>query len=493
MALFPHISDHIQRYIRHTERMKNILFFFLILILSAIACIGYNASVITKNSVSTRPGNPQGATGAPNNPNQGQPLPPTPQSLALTETTMFHYDLARTGYQPNVPDPQKLTSAWKQSLDGAVYAQPLVIGGHVIAATENDTIYSLDATTGQVLWQQHVGTPMPQKDLPCGNVFPLGITGTPVYDPTTKLVFAVAEVTGPKHILVGLDIQTGAIKLQQNADLPNMDPRVHQQRAALALYNNIIYIAYGGLSGDCGNYIGMVIGIPTNGQGQVISYRIPTNREGGIWATPGPVIDANGDIFIAVGNGEATNGAWDHSDSVLRLSSTLQLEDGFAPTDWANQNAGDQDLGSMGPALLPNNQIFVAGKAGKGYLLNGNKLGGIGGQLQEQDLCTAFGATATMGSVVFIPCTNGVLQLTISGSTMKRGWQATGKIHGSPIIGGHTVYSLGGATLYALDSQTGTVQAQVDVGDTSRFATPTLAGSFIFVGTMSGISAVTLS
>jgi outer membrane protein assembly factor BamB len=76
---------------------------------------------------------------------------------------------------------------------------------------------------------------------------------------------------------------------------------------------------------------------------------------------------------------------------------------------------------------------------------------------------------------------------------MKRGWQADGKIHGSPIIGGHTVYSLGGPTLYALNSQTGKVQTQVDVGDTSRFATPTLSGSFVFVGTNAGISAVKLS
>jgi outer membrane protein assembly factor BamB len=490
MALRPHISKQIQRYIRHTERMKNILFLLLILILSITACIGYNAFIITKNSIYTGSANSQEATSAPNNLNQGQP---TPQSLTLTETTMFHHDLARTSYEPNAPDPQQFSSAWQKSLDGSVYAEPLVIGGDVIVATENDSIYSLDATTGKVQWQQHVGTPIPQKDLPCGDVFPLGITGTPVYDPATKLVFAVAEITGPKHILVGLNVQTGAIKIQQNADLPDMDPIAYQQRAALALENNMVYIAYGGLSGDCSDYIGTVIGIPTNGQGQVISYRIPTKREGGIWATPGPVIDANGDLFIAVGNGDATNGAWDHSDSVLRLSPTLQLEDGFAPTDWANQNAEDADLGSMGPVLLPNNQIFVDGKAGKGYLLDGNKLGGIGGQLQEQDLCTAFGASATMGSVIFVPCTNGVLQLTITGSTMQRGWQANGKIHGSPIIGGHTVYSLGGATLYALDSQTGKVQAQVDVGDTSRFATPTLSGNFVFVGTMAGISAVTLS
>jgi outer membrane protein assembly factor BamB len=475
--------------------MKNILFLLLILSLAAFGCVGYNAFVLSKNPNITASGNPQGAPVAPNNPNQEQQAhPEAPQPLTITETTMFHHDLARTGYEPNTPDPQQLTSAWKKSLDGAVYAEPLVIGGHVIVATENDTIYSLDATTGKVQWQQHVGTPVPQNDLPCGDIFPLGITGTPVYDPATKLVFAVAEVTGPKHTLVGLNVQTGAIKIQHNADSPDMDPRAHQQRAALALGSNMIYIAYGGLDGDCSDYIGTVVGIPTNGQGQLISYRIPTKREGGIWATPGPVIDANGDLYIAVGNGEATDGSWYHSDSILRLSPTLQLLDGFAPKDWGKQNAEDADLGSMGPVLLANHQIFADGKAGKGYLLNANKLGEVGGELQELDTCNAFGGSATTGSVIFVPCTTGVLQLTIGpGPTITRGWQADGKIHGSPIIGGRTVYSLGEGTLYALDSQTGKVRTQVDVGDTSRFATPTLSGRFVFVGTMSGISAVTLS
>jgi len=299
-------------------------------------------------------------------------------------------------------------------------------------------------------------------------------------------------VQGPKHTLFGLNIQTGAIQVQTSADAPSMDPKAHQQRAALALENNMVYIAYGGLAGDCSDYIGTVVGLPTNGQGPMLSYRVPSKREAGIWATPRPVIDANRNLYIAVGNGDATNGAWDYSDSVLRLSPTLQFQDGFAPTDWGKQNAQDADLGSMGPVLLSNNQIFADGKANKGYLLNATKLGGVGGQLQEQDLCNAFGGSATTGSVIFVPCTNGVLQLTIGPSTITRGWQASGNINGSPIIGGHTVYSLGGGAVHALDSQTGKEIAQADVGTTTRFATPTLSGNLIFVGTNSGISAVTI-
>jgi hypothetical protein len=322
----------------------------------------------------------------------------------------------------------------------------------------------------------------------------LGITGTPVYDPATKLIFAVAEVQGATHTLVGLDVQTGVIKVQRSADVPSMDPKAYQQRAALALWKNMVYIAYGGLAGDCSDYMGTVVGLQTDGQGPALSYRVPTTREGGIWGASGPAIDANGNIFIAVGNGAATNGTWDHSDSILRLSSTLQLEDGFAPADWGAQNAGDQDLGSMGPVLLPNSQIFADGKAGTGYLLNANNLGGVGGELQKQSTCNTFGGAAIVGSTIFVPCTSGDLQLTIGpGATINRGWQAAGGINGSPIVGGHTVYTIGAGNLYALNSQTGAVRAQINIGQASRFVTPTLSGKLIFVGTNSGISAVAIS
>ena len=248
-------------------------------LVSGIEILGGNADQNGTQGNSTEVGGntptPTPSSGGTGNPSVGS---------AGTDWTMFHHDLTRTGYLPNTPDPQQLTSAWKQPLDGKVYAEPLVVGGHVIVATENDSIYSLDANTGKLQWQPSVGTPEPQSQLPCGDINPLGITGTPVYDPATKLVFAVAEVQGATHTLFGLDVQTGAIKVQESADVPAMDPKAHQQRAALALWKNMVYVAYGGLAGDCSDYIGTVVGLPTNGQGPALSYRVPTAREGGIWA-----------------------------------------------------------------------------------------------------------------------------------------------------------------------------------------------------------------
>ena len=409
-----------------------------------------------------------------------------------TDWTTYHRDNTRTGYVPDMLDPQRLAVAWNTTLDGAVYAEPLVVGGHVLVATEGDTLYSLDARTGQIEWRTNVGESVPLSALPCGNVDPLGITGTPVYDPATGLVFAVAEVRGPAHILVGIDVRTGEVRVRRSADPEGMDPLAHQQRAALTLSNGLVYIAYGGLFGDCGNYHGWVVGSRTDGSGPLLAYQVPTQREGGIWAPPGPAVDAAGRLYVSVGNGSETNGGWDHSDSVLRLSPTLKLEDGFAPDQWRQDNARDADLGSLSPVLLPGGLIFIAGKAGIGYVLHSEALGGVGGQALTQPICHAYGGAAVVGSTVFVPCNEGLQQLQVApGGSLTLGWQAVG-VPGSPVVGGHTVYSLDrGGALHALDIETGQERATVTVGATSRFASPTLYQDRVFIGTNTGIVAVT--
>lgn len=82
--------------------------------------------------------------------------------------------------------------AWTSvALDGQVYGQPVVVGTQLIAATENNTVYSLNATTGAVEWHTHIGAPR-TDNFPCGDIVPLGITGTPVIDGAN--LYAVAEV-----------------------------------------------------------------------------------------------------------------------------------------------------------------------------------------------------------------------------------------------------------------------------------------------------------
>jgi hypothetical protein len=257
-------------------------------------------------------------------------------------------------------------------------------------------------------------------------------------------------------------------------------------------------MAFGGLYGDCGDYHGMVVASSTDGTGTLLTYQVPTQREGGIWAPAGPTIDGQGNLYVTVGNGAATQGSWDHTDAVLRLSPTLQLEDGFAPQSWASDNASDLDLSSMEPVLLPNGLLFAHGKSGQGYLLHADHLGGIGGQIQTIDVCPAgaYGGAAVNGQTAFIPCADGLREIKLeAGTKLALGWQAPQQVTSSPIIGGNTVYSLdtGGGTLYALDAATGSVRTTVSVGSTTRFATPTISQNSIFVGTMKGIVAVRMT
>jgi hypothetical protein len=172
--------------------------------------------------------------------------------------TTYHRDHARSGYLPGLPDPARLTQAWSARLDGAVYGQPLVVDDRVLVAAEADSLYGLGASHRSGAVAHHIGRPVPLSELPCGNIDPLGITGTPVYDPATGLVFAVAEVTGPAHLL-GVDAGSGRVRVRRRVDVPGMDPRPHQQRAALALSRGRAYVAHGGLLGDCGDYRGRVV------------------------------------------------------------------------------------------------------------------------------------------------------------------------------------------------------------------------------------------
>ncbi|MGH3526961.1 MAG: PQQ-binding-like beta-propeller repeat protein, partial [Pseudonocardiaceae bacterium] len=104
-----------------------------------------------------------------------------PAAIGAADWPTYHHDNARTGVADQLAPLGTLRTAWQTKLDGAVYGQPLVIGDRVIAATEHNTVYALAAADGHVLWSASLGQPVPGSDLPCGNIDPLGITGTPAY------------------------------------------------------------------------------------------------------------------------------------------------------------------------------------------------------------------------------------------------------------------------------------------------------------------------
>lgn len=423
----------------------------------------------------------------------GPALPTGSRSTAAADWPTYHRDPSRSGYDPTASRATgRLAPAWHVDLDGAVYAEPLVIGGTVVVATEADTLYGIRA--GRVAWRRPIGRPAPLSTLPCGNIDPLGITGTPVYDRGTGLVYAVARLTAPdRHLLVAVDPDTGAVRWRRSADPPGARVRYEQQRGALTVAGGRVWVVYGGLDGDCGPYHGYVVGAPVGGGGAALAvYRTPSAREAGIWAPPGPVVDASGHLYVAVGNGASTGGRYDQSDSVLELSGTRVLSY-FAPSAWARENAADLDLGSQGPALL-GDYVFIAGKSGTVYTLRAGRLGGVGGQVDMADVCRSFGGTATYRNIVYVPCTDGVRAVAVSRTgRISPVWAAASGIGGSPVLGGGAVWALDtdAGRLHQLDPRSGHSVASAAVGPVSRFATPTLAGDLVIVGTLSGVVALT--
>jgi hypothetical protein len=427
----------------------------------------------------------------------GTPVPaPTgsPAALSATDWTTYHRDAARTGVAPASPAAGALSPAWRRHLDGAVYGQPLVVGGLVIAATEGDTVYGLDRATGQVRWHVHLGTPVSLSALPCGDIDPLGITGTPVYDPATRLVYAVAEVTGFHHVLAAITVPGGKLVFKRDVPTADGQPRYDQQRAALALDRGRIYVAFGGLDGDCGPYQGSISGVPASGQGPIVSYKVPTAREAGMWAAGGPVVGPDGTIYVSAGNGAATAPPFDGSDSVTALTPALRRTGIFAPATWARDNASDADLGSTAPGLLGSGTILADGKSGTGYLLNAHRLTGVGSQVTQAPVCAAFGGMATRGTIVYVPCiSGGMAAVDTSGSKLRVLWRGPAGAQGSPVLGGGAVWvpDWSAGVLYQLDPGSGHVRHKIGLGSAlPHFASPSLSGSLALIGTMHGVVAV---
>lgn len=407
----------------------------------------------------------------------------------------YHGGGTNSGLSTSMPPAGPLHVVSARRLDAAVYGSPIVARGIIIAATENNSVYGLN-TAGTVLWHVHLGSPSPASQRPCGNISPLGITGTPAYSPATGSVYLVTETGtgGVTHTLFSLDALSGHVRWKRSLDFSGVDATVMQQRGALAIAGGRAWVTFGGLAGDCGAYKGRLIGIPLGGTGAAVTYTVPTAREGGMWQPSGPAVDHGGHLLVAVGNGAAMPGdPYDHTDSVLELSTLARLLQYFAPSGWASENANDVDLGSIGPAVVGTNWLVQGGKSNRVYVLRQGHLGGIGGQVSSLLVAPSFGGTAVRDSIVFIPCVNGVHALGVDGTGhLHVLWAASSSINGSPVIGGQRVWSVApyAGRLYSLSPGTGRVLSSISVGVTSRFATPALYRNLVIVPTLAGITIV---
>ena len=392
------------------------------------------------------------ASAIPASPSAAAPASTAPATPSGQDADWPTYDRTadRSGVSVSSPVAGSVRSSWTVSVDGPVYAQPLIVGSEVIIATENDTVYALDASTGAVRWSRHLASPVP-SGLPCGNIDPSGITGTPVADVAAGRLWFVTFTSQPtyQHTLWELNLATGQTVAQRPIDLSGSDPKAQQQRGALTLLGSRVYVPFGGLYGDCSDYKGRVVGAPTSGSGPLVSFTTANQRQAGIWAPAGESVRDNS-LYAATGNGMPFDQI-DDSDSVLRLSPSLQVEDRFTPSNFESLSAGDQDLGSTAPALLPDGLVFQVGKQGTGYVLNGSHLGGTGGELTSADVCEGgFGGDAVDGSTVVFSCYQSLRAIQITpgvhgaAPSLRVLWTVTGKNPGPPIIAGGVVWDLSG-------------------------------------------------
>jgi hypothetical protein len=431
----------------------------------------------------------------------------------------------------------RLDAAFAVSFTGAVFAQPLYVdngpGGNdlVIVVTETDSVYAFDASSGQQRWHASLGAPVPLAFMPCGNIDPLGITSTPVIDLPSRTVFVGAMTTPDSgqtkaYKIFALSIDDGSVKPGWPVDMSTtvvngsttFNPSVQSQRGALALVNGILYVPFGGLAGDCGDYRGWVVAISIANPSLVQAWST-AGRGGGIWE-PGGIASDGTHIYATTGN---TLGAttWVGGEAIVRFSASLPLSTlpaYWAPTDWLALDGYDSDLSGAGPIVFdlagatPSHLVLALGKSGTAYLEDANNLGGIAEPsakiLAASTVPIGAHAVYTTGTATYLVynaggefCTGGntgtdlsTLKL-IPGSppTFGASWCTATTGRGSPIVtttDGHSdaiVWSVGAGgnnLLQGFDGDTGaTVFAggATPIAGVRRFNVPIAAKGRIFV------------
>ena len=414
-----------------------------------------------------------------------------------------------------------LDPAFHATVSGNVYAQPLYWQpsadktGLLIVATESNLVYALNADTGAVVWQRQLPAAVPRSALPCGDIDPEGITGTPVIDPATGTLYVDAQVlapgNAPRHRIYAISLATGQPLPQWPVDVQSQlrtrritfASNFQGERSALQFVGGKIYVAYAGRAGDCGKYHGTVIEVTPSSRTVTGVWRTRAVR-GGIWAQGGVTSDGVS-IFATTGN---TSGAasWGDGEGVIRLRPGLtrsaSTQDNYAPANWSDLDAHDRDLG--GTAAIPftvpvspsgtAQRVLALGKDGYAYLLDGANLGGIGNELAKLQVSSSRIVTApavyrtatatlvavTNNSTVTPDCSGGnlmVLSITSDPATpITPLWCSLLSGSGSPIL--TTSNGAGNAIFWVVGAQ----------GDNLLHGFDALTGQVVFAGTGSALT-----
>ncbi|MFG2043316.1 choice-of-anchor D domain-containing protein [Dactylosporangium sp. NPDC048998] len=340
---------------------------------------------------------------------------------AAADVTTVSVDNLRTGWDPNEPalGPSAVSAAdfgqlFATSLDGQLYAQPIVAAGTLVAATENNWIYGLNPQTGAIVWSRNVGPAWPASAIGCGDLVPnIGITSTPVYDPATQSLFFTSKVNDgpdtshPHFYMHSINPATGAeragwpVTIQgspTNDPANTFNPKTAAQRPGLLLLDGVVYAGFASHC-DYGPYVGYIAGVKTTTPAMSTLWSTEAGRStgmGGIWQSGGGLVsDGPGRIIVATGNGVSPAPSPGSSppgtlaESVIRLQvngdGSLTARDFFSPANNGKLDQDDTDFGSGGPVALPASfgtaahphLLVQTGKDGRVYLLDRDNLGGM--------------------------------------------------------------------------------------------------------------------
>jgi hypothetical protein len=364
---------------------------------------------------------------------------------------------------------------------GDVYAQPLYVedgpggAGAFFVATENNDVIALDGR-GRPIWTRNLGPPAKQAGTGCGNISPIGITGTPAIDRDNRLLLLSAATADGRgdvatHTIHALSIDDG--RERWRLDVSTMRdqlgrpfaPQPQNDRGAVLVVGGAAYVAYGGTAYDCGTFHGWIVGVPLTNPGGARAYATRT-RGAGFWACGGPSSDGSA-VFAVSGNATESGEDWGGSEAVFRLGPGPTFSeapaDVFVPGAWKMLDRHDLDLGASGllvvdaPSMTPSGLVVVAGKDGQVVLIDRANLGGVGAAplAAERVINGAFigaGAFATLGGVTYVVLHGyrGATGLTCPGGTsgdlvalrldpsapnkMRTVWCADNGGQGSPIV-----------------------------------------------------------
>jgi hypothetical protein len=346
--------------------------------------------------------------------------------------TTYHNDAGRTGWnwRETALTPSKVSSpSFKLlatvQLDEQVDAQPLYVanqkltglGVHdtIYVATENNSVYAIDAKTGRILIHRRFGPPVPLAAIPGGcpnNVHSVGINSTPVIDLSTRTLYVVVFNyinNVPRYFVRALDLATlkdkrTRIPITASAKLSNgttfdFSGSTNRQRAALLLSNKTVYAAF---TSFCDNIPsktrGWVLGWQTgtlSSEGKALTNNLATSPQNyflsTIWMSGyGLAADGFNNVYFVTGNSDPKNTRFypnNLAESVVKMSPDLtKVKSYFTPgtvaTGRAALDKADLDFGSGGAMVIPpqpgkNGFLTVAaGKVGTMYLMDRMSLGG---------------------------------------------------------------------------------------------------------------------